>query len=115
MITPNRLKQSPAYHRAPLQEQEAADLLGGHVTPGSGNRHVKGDVRGGGVRLECKATSNKSFSVTREMMDKISDAAETSGETPAILVEFLATGEHPGGKLVIVPEYILSQLMTLKV
>jgi len=79
-----------AYYYAPQQEANLAKKVGGRVTPGSGNKQEKGDVRKKGVcRIECKATSKKSFSVTKEMLHKIENAALPAGEIPLIQVDFL--------------------------
>lgn len=79
--------------RAPKMERETAKRLGGRVTPGSGAKDTKGDVRIRRVsRIECKTTKHKSFSVTSEMIRKIEDAVFGAGEVPAIEIE-LGTGQ----------------------
>lgn len=91
----------PSKRRAPKQEREIADKLGGRVTPGSGSQAMKGDVRIKGVaRVEAKCTRNKSFSVTLQIIDKIEDAAAScaTGEIPVIHIEFLnASGQRIKG------------------
>lgn len=97
---PTNLKDPSKIH-APRQEKRLAGVLGGRVTNGSGNQAEKGDVRVKGViRLEAKCTRRKSFSVTREMVDKIEDAAAgcASEELPVIHVEFLTpSGDREKG------------------
>jgi hypothetical protein len=112
MPRPKRLVTSTGYKHAPRQEQALAKRVGGAVTPGSGNQEVKGDVRVKSVvRLECKCTEAKSFTVTRAMVDAITEAAETSGELPVIQVEFLPIKGHPGGRLVICPDYVVDAIL----
>jgi len=109
---PKRKRTSEGYKHAPRQEKKLAGRVGGSVTPGSGNREVKGDVRVKSViRLECKCTEAKSFTVTRAMVDAITEAAETSGELPVIQVEFLPIKGHPGGRLVICPDYVVDAIL----
>ena len=101
-----------AFSRSPKQESELADRLGGGVVKGSGCGDIKGDVRLQGVaRIECKTTTKKSFSVTREMLDKIEDAAVMAGEVPAMVVEFIDEKGKPQGELAIVPTYVLDTLI----
>lgn len=107
------LTQSRAYNRAPAQEREAADRLGGRTTPASGSLREKGDVRVSGIlRLECKATAKKSFSVTRDMVRKITEAGELSGEIPAVEIEFLPVSGQFHGRVAVVPVYVLNRLVT---
>jgi hypothetical protein len=109
---PKRMKQSAAYHHSARQENRAAVRLGGTTTPGSGSKDVKGDVRvRGKLRVECKATSNKSFSFTRDMADAIESAGMTAGEYPAIEVEFLPIDKHAGGRWVILPHWMLDEFL----
>ena len=103
---------SNSHRRSKKQESSLAKTLGGRVTAGSGNKDVKGDVRVKGVaRIEAKTTLNKSFSVTRDMIDKIETAAVGAGEVPALIVEF-----HDGfGKslqsVAIIPMWALESLL----
>jgi Holliday junction resolvase len=91
-----------------------AARLGGRTTPASGALGEKGDVRVAGViRIECKTTSAKSFSITRDMIDRISDAAVASGEVPAIVVEFLQDG-MPAMSVAVVPIWVLHALKLLQ-
>lgn len=103
--------RSDAHRRSRKQEQELADRIGGDTTPASGAKHIKGDVRlQRVVRLECKTTTKKSFSVTREMLDKIQNAACGAGEIPAFVVEFL-DGTRSAGEFVVLPSYALDYLV----
>jgi len=86
-----------SHAHAPKQEGKTAKRLGGRTTKASGALDEKGDVRVPGVvRIECKCTKNKSFSVTQDMVRKIEEAALGSGEIPAIEVQFI--DEH--GKVI---------------
>ena len=93
--------------RSPKQEKERATKVGGRVTRGSGNGWEKGDVRKMGViRIECKTTTKKSFSVTQKMLNQIYDAALPFNEIPVIEVEFI---NEQGGilrRVAIVPDYV---------
>lgn len=88
---PKRMqKGSAAHNRAPHQERDIAKRLKGTTTKASGAKDEKGDVRvRGTVRVEAKCTSNKSFSITREMIEKIESAALGAGEVPYVEVEFV--------------------------
>jgi Holliday junction resolvase len=97
-----------AYQRSRKQEAEVAGRVGGKPTPASGAKAVKGDVQlKRVVRIECKTTANKSFSVTRDMLHKIEDAALSGGEVPAIVVEFVNKAGKPIGAVVVMPEWAL--------
>ena len=101
-----------AHKRAPKQEEEWAKRGNGRLTPGSGNKTIKGDVREyrGVLRLECKTTANNSFSVTRQMVRKLEESALAHGEVPAIIIEFLREDGQPAHELAIVPTYVLDML-----
>lgn len=111
--TPKRSKgvKTPSHNRAPKQEKSLAGRLGGNTVKGSGCGFEKGDVRIKGVaRIEAKCTKNKSFSVTREMVEKIENAALNSGELPAMVIEFLDEHGNPTHELAVVPTYVLDIL-----
>lgn len=113
MKIPNRLrgKATASHARSPRQEAELAKRTGGRVTRGSGCGNEKGDVRIRGLaRIEAKTTKHKSFSVTRSMIDKIEEAAVTSGELPAIVVEFITEEGKPVGEVAVVPTWVLDIL-----
>lgn len=83
----------------------------GKLIPGSGAGATKGDVRIPKVmRIECKTTKNKSFSVTMEMIDKIEAAALGAGEIPAIVVEFNDGHGRKLKEIAIVPTYMLDRM-----
>jgi len=104
-------KPSPSHLRAREQEREAAKRVRGSLTPASGAKDIKGDVRKTGVcRIECKTTKHSSFSVTLDMVRRIEEAALPYGEMPIILVEFNDGAGKKVAELAIVPSYILDQL-----
>lgn len=99
-----------SHKRSKAQEKQMALRIGGHVTPGSGNQAIKGDVRKPKVvRIECKTTQKKSFSVTQKMIDKIEEAALPHGETPALVIEFIDADGNPLREVAILPTYALEE------
>jgi hypothetical protein len=71
-------------------EAGVARDVGGYVTPGSGNRDDKNDVRKFGQwRIEHKFTDNsKSYSLTVQTMNSVVEHAELTGERPALVLDF---------------------------
>lgn len=103
-----RQAQSPSHVRAATQEKTAAKRLGGDVTRGSGSGRVKADVRLKDlVRLECKTTKHKSFSVTSEIIEKVENAALGTNEIPVIEVEL----ELGAQKVYVVPAWAMDLLL----
>jgi hypothetical protein len=86
MIPVPKRKADPAFRR---QEDRLAKNLGGVKTPGSGSgRFVKADVRVKGlVRVEAKTTKHQSFSVTKELIQKIEMFGVGASEIPALHIE----------------------------
>jgi len=106
-------KQSPAYWRSKKQEKKTAKDMDAYRVSGSGSGRTKGDVRKMGVvRIECKATSKLSFSVTRDMLDKIEMAALGSDEIPAICIEFLNDKGKVEREVAVIPYQSLLDLVT---
>lgn len=104
-------KGTASHRRSRKQEKELAGRLGGSTTVASGSKMEKGDVRIKGVmRIEAKTTKNNSFSVTREMIAKIEDAALASGEVPAIAIEFTDGRGNKVMEVAVVPMYVLDEL-----
>ena len=52
-------------------EKIVAELTGGRLTPGSGNKSLKGDVRLTGYVFECKQTSQKTLTLQAEWFRKL--------------------------------------------
>lgn len=108
---PPKKRLPPSHTRAKKQEKEVAKNFRGNLTPASGSRDVKGDVRVKGIcRIECKTTTHKSFSVTLEMVRKIEEAALSGGEMPAIIVEFNNGAGKKLAEVAVVPTYAIDLL-----
>ena len=107
-----RTGSTGGHRRWRKQERDLAKQIGGHTTPGSGNQSVKGDVRLRSVaRIECKATSAKSFSITQAMVDKITTAALQSGDrVPMIQVDFVDAHGDPVNSVCVMPRYALEMV-----
>lgn len=113
MKTPKRMCgiKGKAHAFAPKQEKDNAKKLGGETIKGSGSGYHKGDVRiRDVVRLECKCTTKKSFSITEDILDKIEDAACSAGELPFIEVAFLDDRGAEKRKIVVCPSWVLDTL-----
>ncbi len=103
-----KASQGKAYWRSRKQEKQVAKSLSGRTVAQSGAGKQKGDVRvSGRVLIECKCTEKKSFSITKEMLDKIEMAALNNAEVPAIVVEFLGP---PARSVAVVPLWVLEQI-----
>lgn len=76
--------------RSQRQEAKLAEETGGKAQKGSGCLPwAKGDVRKkGSFRAECKFTKKRSFSLSREILDKIRGECEFN-ETPVLDVTFV--------------------------
>lgn len=98
-------KQSKAYHASPKLEKKLAARTRGYRTTGSGSKLEKGDIRVKGVtRIEHKGTGAKSFRVTKEMLDKLENAARLCDEIPIFTVDFLDNrGRSKGNEIAVLP------------
>lgn len=103
---------SSSHRRAPKMEKSLARRLGGETVPGSGSGNQKGDIKRchGVFRIECKTTKNKSFSVTRDMIRKIEEAALPNREVPAIVIEFIDDTGKPQMEVAVVPMWSLESI-----
>lgn len=111
-ILDRKSKQSTAYHKSAKLEKKLAEKVGGYRTAGSGNKKEKGDVRKMSVtRIEHKATQKKSFSVTREMLEKIELAGRGCDEIPILVVEFLDDRGVSVGQLACLPFHDLTDMI----
>lgn len=109
----NKQAKSKGYLNAPKQEKKLAKRIHAWRVPGSGSGKQKGDVRAKGIaRVECKCTQKKSFSITREMLDKIDVAAGATGEIPIIHVEFLDEDGKIETDCAVVPMWVLERLIS---
>lgn len=115
MRVPKRLRgQSDAHRHAPVQEQKAARLIKGKTTPGSGSGYQKGDARKRGlVRVECKCTTHKTFTVSRKMVQNLEAGTFGSGEVPVIQVDMLGRFEDDPSdmRLYVVPAWAMEDLL----
>lgn len=101
-------KQSLSHFHSREQERSHLNRNGAKLVPRSGAGDIKGDVRvKGKLRLECKTTNKDSFRVTREMIQKIEDAALGSAELPVIEVEFVDQWGKPQSKVCVVPAWVI--------
>lgn len=83
----------------------------GRLTPASGSREQKGDVRlKGQLRIEAKTTKHKSFAVSLDMFHKLEESALSTGEMPVIVVEFITEDGKPIAELAVCPTYVLDGL-----
>lgn len=113
--TPRKKEIGSSHKRSKVQEKEIATRLGGSLTLASGAKGEKGDVRRRKlVRIECKTTQNKSFSVTVDMVRKIEEAALSAGEMPALLIEFNDGAGKRIMEVAVVPSYVLEQLCEIE-
>ena len=104
-----------SHRRSKKQERDLSKRVGGKLTPASGSREVKGDVRvKGQVRIEAKTTKHASFSVTLDMVRKLEDAATLSDEMPVIVIEFINELGKPIAELAVMPTYVLDGLCEKK-
>lgn len=71
-----------------LKEKNDARMVGGKRVPGSGNKwNNPGDVKSDKYLIECKQTDNKSYSLTKEKLDKIYEEALFSYKIPLFSVK----------------------------
>ena len=86
------------------QEQALAKRVGGRTQAGSGNQwHSKGDVQDQDYLIECKYTKNKSFRVSVDLWEEITEKAfAMGGKTPAI--EILLGEGQDNLKLIVLSE-----------
>jgi hypothetical protein len=104
-------KTSVAYRNAPKHEKKIAKQFSGRVTARSGAGNMKGDVIVDGVlRIECKNTQKKSFSVTLDMINKIDNATAANGALPVIIVEFIDERGKKIKDVAIVPVWAIDAL-----
>lgn len=104
--------RSVAARHAPKMERRIAQTVEGRLVKGSGCGWEKGDARKTGIcRIEAKATERKSFSVTREMVEKIESAALGAGELPAIAIDFVDSRGNVTHSCYVVPKYAVEDLL----
>lgn len=115
LVLPKRQRNGVAYARAPKQELLVANRLGGRTTPASGSKDIKGDVQVAKViRVECKNTEAKSFSVSLEMIRKLKRESLGHGETCAIEIDFIDNKGNVRESVAIVPSHLLDEIAEVR-
>ena len=103
---------TPSHSRAKQQEAEAAKRM---MVAGSGNQRVKGDCRLRKiVRLECKTTKQKSYALTRDLVQRIERSAVAGDETPAFEIEFCDEQGNKEMSLLVMPSWALEEFIQLR-
>lgn len=103
----NPRKSRSTRKQADRQEKRVAKSLGARQTIASGQTPIdKGDVRSESVRVECKYTDSKSYSLKAADLEKIANAA-TGEQIPLFYVEFRKHGQA----YYVVPEGWFTQLL----
>lgn len=75
-------------------EKRAAKKLRGRQTPASGSLAFnKADVFNDAVRMECKTTENKSYSLKKELLLKVANETE-HGKIPVFNIQFESEEGH---------------------
>jgi len=104
---PEKSRARSTRKQADKQEKRVAKDLDAKQTIASGQTPIdKGDVRSESVRVECKYTDKKSFSLKAEDLKKIANAA-TGNQIPLFYVEFREFGQA----YYVVPEGWFLQLL----
>lgn len=89
----------------PFEKHEhatAKGFTGGRLTPGSGNKHIKGDVDTPLLRIENKCTGKTQYAFKAEVWKGIAGQANAAGKEPAYAI--LMDGLPP---LVVIEEALL--------
>lgn len=96
--------------RSREQEKKAEQRYGARRQPASGALpHAKSDLRDPGrVRVECKFTRAKSFSLKLEELKKL-ERERVGDEHPVFEIEF--QGERPFKRYVVIPQWLYSHLV----
>jgi len=95
--------------RSLTQEKKAEQRYGARRQPASGALpHSKSDLRDPGrIRVECKFTRAKSFTLKLEELKKL-EREKTGDEHPVFEIEFQA--EKPFKRYVVIPQWLYSHL-----
>lgn len=108
LLKKSRKSISQSHTRAPKQERELADRIGGKRVKGSGAGFEKGDVRlSRALKIECKCTKHKSYALHRDIVEKIIDEAMPAGEFPAMHIEYLNDQGQVDLECAVVPVWVL--------
>jgi hypothetical protein len=99
-------ERARAGRRAKHSEQQGARIGGGRRVPGSGNRwNAKGDIRENGVLIDDKFTDADSFTITGDMLKKIT--VEATQTPPGLMPQLrIRLGTGPTWRLVREDDYL---------
>lgn len=94
-------------------EDQAAKRLKGKLSPGSGNKGVKGDYTVGKFKIENKATVKDSISLKMDWLLKIKRESIEVSDIPALAIQFVDGQGTPrkNGAWVMVEEDVFKQLL----
>lgn len=71
------------------KERKDEEDFKGRRTPASGGKSgFKGDVKADDWLVECKHTTKKSFSITKDLWEKVYSEALLADRKPALSIEF---------------------------
>ena len=103
-------KSNDNQRRSQTQEKQAEQRYGARRQPASGALpHAKSDLRDPGrVRVECKFTRAKSFTLKLEELKKL-ERERTGDEHPVFEIEFQC--EKPFKRYVVIPQWLYSHLV----
>lgn len=109
-VPKNPRKQPSTRARADKQERRVAKQVNGRQTIASGQTPIdKADVKvAGELRIECKTTEKKSFTLKREDLLKIMAQAQ-GDEMPVFMIEFVSPS--PSVEFAVIPTDWFIQLL----
>lgn len=91
-------------------ERKIAIDMNGSLTPGSGNKDDKGDVKTKLFLFDAKTTSKDSFRITKKMIDKYDKIAKLEGKEFALAIRFLEN-DVPVKDLVVLDYYTALEMI----
>lgn len=95
-----------ARQKSILQEEGAAELIGGKRRRGSGSvAGLPGDAVSEGFFVECKYTHKKSISIAKRDLSKLEEDAISANKVPVLVFGF-ANGDRVKNNWVAVPWYL---------
>ncbi|MCA8939384.1 MAG: hypothetical protein KDB07_06240 [Planctomycetes bacterium] len=101
--------------RSKRQEQGIANDLGGRVRPGSGSiASMKGDVIAGDLLVEAKFTDKRSFTLSRQVIEKIRREALLGGHDQWALQIDFQDGHKPIRRVAVIDYDFFLQLLEEK-
>lgn len=115
----NKVKSSQRHEKRVAKMMKDVDPHS-RVTPGSGSKHIKGDVQGRFSFVECKETKGQSVRLSVDWLGKVETHARGEGKLPLLHISFLSPGSpfrRKGGEellskdWVVMPEWLFKRLM----